>query len=124
MNAFQAAPEKKKKLTLLSLYVGIIGSILISASQSTMLPAAALEIGGQEIYSLVSTLTGVVSVAAMPLFGYIGASNPAVKTRLYGLSMLLGAAVIFARAFAQSMWAIIIPGSLYGFVSAGLYVLG
>lgn len=62
MNAFQSAPEKKKKLTLLSLYVGIIGSILISASQSTMLPAAALEIGGQEIYSLVSTLTGVVTL--------------------------------------------------------------
>ena len=123
-NAFQSAPEKKKKLTLLSLYVGIIGSILISASQSTMLPAAALEIGGQEIYSLVSTLTGVVSVAAMPLFGFIGASNPAAKTRLYGLSMLLGAAVILARAFARNMWAVIIPGSLYGFVSAGLYVLG
>lgn len=124
MNAFQSAPGRKKTLTLLSLYVGIIGSILISASQSTMLPAAALEIGGTEIYSLVSTLTGVVSVAAMPLYGWFAARNPAVKSKLYAFSMLVGAVVIFARAFARSMWAIIIPGSLYGFVSAGLYVLG
>ena len=124
MNAFLSAPKQKKTLTLLSLYVGIIGSILISASQSTMLPAAAMEIGGKEIYSLVATLTGVVSVAAMPLYGYFAAKDPSIKSKLFGFSMLIGAAVILARAFAPNMWAVIIPGSLYGFVSAGIYVLG
>lgn len=123
-NAFQKAPEKKKFLTLLALYVGIIGSIFVSATSSTMLPAAALEIGGKDIYSLVSTISGVVSVVAMPLYGYIAAKAPHLKTKLFGISMLIGAAVMLSRVFAPSMWAIIIPGALYGLVSAAVYVIG
>ena len=123
-NMFQKAPEKKKFLTLLALYVGIIGSIFVSATSSTMLPAAALEIGGKDIYSLVTTISGVVSVVAMPLYGYIAAKMPHFKTKLFGISMLIGAAVMLSRVFVNNMWAIIIPGALYGLVSAAVYVIG
>lgn len=124
MNAFLNAPESKKRNSLLALYVGIIGSIFVSATQSTMLPVAALEIGGADIYPLVSTLTGVVGVLLMPLYGYFAAKNPAIKTPLFSLSMLLGAISIFSRCLVSNMWMIIIPGLLYSFASSAIYILG
>ncbi|MDY4969252.1 MAG: MFS transporter [Lachnospiraceae bacterium] len=124
MNAFTNAPESKKRLTLAALFCGLFGSILISSTQSTMLPVAALEIGGETIYSLVATLSGIVSVIVMPLFGYFAAKNPAVKPRLFSVSMFLSAIVIFIRSIASNMWMIILPGMLYGFASAAIYVIG
>lgn len=124
MNAFQAASPKKKMITLLAIYCGLIGATLVSATQSTMLPIAAQDIGGTEIYGLVNTLSGVISVIAMPLFGYFGAKNPALKTKLFIVSLFAGAAVFLSRVFVNDMWLIVIPSALYGFVSAGVYVLG
>lgn len=124
MNAFQKAPQSKKLLTLISLYAGILGSIMISSTQSTMLPAAAMEIGGADIYSLVTTLGGVVSVVSMPLYGYFAAKNPAAKRGIFAFSMFIGAVVMLSRVFVTNMWQIIIPGALYGFTSAGVYVIG
>lgn len=124
MNAFQNAPANKKRLSLLALYVGIIGSIFVSATQSTMLPVAAQEIGGADIYPLVSTLTGVIGVVLMPLYGYFAAKNPAIKTPLFSISMLLGAISIFSRCLVTNMWMIIIPGLLYSFASSAIYILG
>lgn len=124
MNAFTNAPESKKKLTLAALFCGLFGSILISSTQSTMLPVAALEIGGEGIYSLVATLSGIISVVVMPLYGYFAAKNPAVKPKLFGISMFIAAAVIFIRSIAVNMWMIIIPGMLYGLASAAIYVIG
>lgn len=123
-NAFLEASGRRKKLTLASVYCGLFGAILISSTQSTMLPAAAMEIGGGNIYSLVATLSGVVSVIAMPLFGYFSAKNPALKSKLFSIPMLLSAVVIFTRSIAVNMWQIIIPGMLYGLVSAAIYVVG
>ena len=123
-NALFAASERQKNLTLASLYCGLFGAILISSTQSTMLPAAAMEIGGENIYSLVATLSGTVSVIAMPLFGYFSSKNPAIKTKLFSISMILSAIVIFTRSIAANMWQIIIPGMLYGLVSAAIYVVG
>ena len=123
-NAFQSASSRKKFFTLLSLYAGIIGSIMVSATGSTMLPAAAIEIGGKDIYSLATTLSSVLSVVAMPLYGYFAAKNPAIKPRLFALSLIVGAAAMFERVFAQSMVNLIVTGALYGLVSAAVYVLG
>ena len=124
MNAFANASESKKKLTLAALFCGLFGSILISSTQSTMLPVAALEIGGESIYSLVATMSGIVSVIVMPLYGYFAAKNPAVKPRLFSISMILAAVVIFIRSIAVNMWMIILPGMLYGLASAAIYVIG
>lgn len=122
--AFLAAPAKKKLFTLLVLYIGFVGSILTSATQSTMLPIAAAEIGGAEFYTLVSTLSGVVGVMMLPLYGYISAKNPAVKGRLMAGSLLINALVFLSRVFVTNMWQIIIPGMLYGLIPPTIYVLG
>lgn len=124
MNAFTNAPESKKHLSLAALFCGLFGAILISATQSTMLPVAAMEIGGEEIYSLTATLSGVACVIVMPLYGYFGSKNPAVKPKLFTVSMFCAAAVIFVRSIATNMWMIIIPGMLYGLASAAIYVIG
>ena len=124
MNAFLSAPETKKKLSLAALFCGLFGTILISSTQSTMLPVAALEIGGETIYSLVATLSGIVSVIVMPLFGYFAAKNPSIKPTLFSGSMFMAAVVIFVRSIATNMWMIILPGMLYGFASAAIYVIG
>ncbi len=123
-NVFEKAPPEKKKRTLAALYCGLFGALLISSTQSTMLPAAAMEIGGEDIYSLTATLAGIVSVIAMPLYGFFAAKNPAIKTKLFSISMFLAAAVIFIRSIAVNMWMIVIPGMLYGLASAAIYVIG
>ena len=124
MNAFLSAPEGKKRLTLAALFCAILGSILMSSTQSTMLPLAANEIGGADYYTLTSTLQGIVAVVAMPLFGYVICKNPALKSRIFCVSMLVSAVVVLSRVFVGNMWAIIIPGMLYGFASASIYVVG
>ena len=124
MNAYLSAPKSKKLLTLFSLYIGFVGSILVSATQSTMLPIAALEIGGADYYSLVATLSGVVGIVCLPLYGYIAAKNPAIKGKLMGVSLLINAVVFFSRTLVTSMWQIIIPGMLYGLIPPTIYVVG
>lgn len=123
-NPFLEAPNSKKTLTLVGIYVAVIGSIVQSATLSTLLPVAVTEIGGLDYYSLASTLSGIISVAVMPLWGYFGAKNPAIKRPLFTASLLIGAVVIFARALAPTMMALVIPSTLWGFVSAGIFVLG
>ena len=123
-NPFEAAPTAKKTLTLIGIYIAVVGSIVQSSTLSTLLPVAVADIGGLDYYSLASTLSGIVSVAVMPLWGYLGAKNPAIKRPLFTASLLIGAAVIFARAFSPTMMALVVPSTLWGFASAGIFVLG
>jgi MFS family permease len=124
MSTSETGSEGKKKLTLAGIYVGVVGSIMISGGFSTLLPTAAMEIGGKEIYPLAATLAGIVNVIVMPLFGFLAMRNPAIKKRLFGLSMLLGILTLLARAFAPNMWVIVIPNILYGFMSPAIFVVG
>jgi len=123
-NVFLLAPDYKKKLTLAGIFLGVLTAIFTSGSLSTLLSAAAADIGGVELFPLASTISGLISIAAMPLFGYIGAKNPAAKRPLVSLSLFAGAAVLFLRAIAPSMEFIVFAGIFYGLVSAGLFVLG
>ncbi|MEG0419179.1 MFS transporter [Gordonibacter sp.] len=123
-NPFLEAPASKKTMTVVGIYIAVVGSIIQSATLSTLLPVAGREIGGLDYYSLASTLSGIISVVVMPLWGYLGAKNPAIKRPLFTVSLLIGAAVLFARALAPSMMAVVVPSTLYGFVSAGIFVLG
>jgi MFS family permease len=124
MGTSETGSAGKKKLTLIGIYVGVVGSIIISGGFSTLLPVAALEIGGKEIYPLAATLMGIVNVIAMPLYGFLAMRSPAIKKKLFGLSMISGIAALLFRAFAGNMWMIVIPGVLYGFVSPGIFVIG
>jgi MFS family permease len=124
MNPFQAAPQSKKIITLIGIYVGIIVSLMQSSSLSTILPIAAQEIGGADIYPLASSASGVLSVLIMPLFGFLGAKNPALKPRLVCISYAMGCAMLLIRAFAGNMAIVIATGFFYGMVSGGNFVIG
>jgi MFS family permease len=102
-----------------------------SSSVSILYPMAAGEFdaisGGNEamsLYSLASSLTGPVSIILMPLWGYLAARNPHLKVPLLSGSVIIGAVTICVRAFATNIYLLIACGALYGFVSAGVFVIG
>jgi MFS family permease len=123
-NPFLKAPNGKKMVTLIGIYLGFIGSVFVSSGLSTLLPAAALEIGGVEIYPLASTFAGLIMVVGMPLYGYLGAKRPEVKRLLVVLSLTVGAGVMLLRGIAPTMEFIIVVSFFYGLVSTGLLVIG
>ncbi len=130
-NAFQRASNGKKMLTLVGIYVCTVFAVMQSSGVSIVLPMAAGEfdaISGtnqaMSIYSLASSLGGPVSIILMPLWGYIAARSPHLKVPIVFASVLIGAAVLFVRAIATDIFVVIATGALYGFVSAGVYVVG
>ena len=101
-NAFMNAPESKKLLTVIGVYCGIIANLLISTSNATVLPAAAADIGGMDIYGLAQSISSVLSVALMPVFGFIAARNPHLKRILCTIGLAGGACVLL---LFLSVWA-------------------
>jgi MFS family permease len=124
MNPFQEAPNGKKLLTVAGVFLAMITSIFISSSTSLLLPAAAAEIGGLEIYPLATSIAGCLGIALMPLYGFISARNPASKRTLSAISFLISGAIVLSRGFAQSMWFIIVPSIFFSIYSPAIYVLG
>lgn len=123
-NPFLTAPNSKKMMTLAGIYLALLGQIFVSAGLSVILPAAALDIGGETLYPLASTISGLISLIAMPLFAYYGANNPAVKRPIVAFSVLVGGLVALGRALAPSMEVIVVVSIFWGLVSAGIFVLG
>lgn len=124
MNPFQAAPNSKKWLTLIGLYLATVCNLIQSTTNSILLPAAAANIGGMDIYPIAGTLPGIITVIAMPLFGYIGSRNPEKKRLLAMIAMFAGALFFLIRALAPDMMTIVISSVFWGFVSAGVFVIG
>lgn len=123
-NPFSAAPNAKKLMTLIGVFLAVFGSLIQSTSQSTLLPIAAAELGGLDYYSLASTMGGVVGILAMPLWGYIGARAPHLKRYLFSGSIFIGAVGLFLRAITPNMGLLIVSALMWGFVSAGIFVIG
>lgn len=123
-NPFAVAPSSKKMLTLIGIYVCLVGTIFQSATASTLLPLAAAEIGGLDIYSMANNVSGIVGVVAMPLWGYVVAKNPHLKRMMFVISMLAGILCLLGRAVAPDMMVLIMVSLLWGLPSAGLYVVG
>lgn len=90
-NPFLDAPNAKKMMTVIGLYLAVIANMLVSNTNSVMLPAAAADIGGMDIYGLAQGVSGIIGVCAMPIYGFIGARNPASKRLLAGGSLVVGA---------------------------------
>lgn len=122
-NPFLDAPKSKKMITLIGLYIGIVASLLQSSSTSVILPIAAMEIGGQDIYPLINVI-GNLLICAMPVYGFFCAKNPGFKRPLICISFVIGAIVLFTRATAQSMVFIVAMTFFYSLFSAGIYVVG
>jgi MFS family permease len=120
---FAQASRTKKRLTLAGIYVAALITRFISASMFTVLPMAAQDIGGMDIYPLASTLGGLLSIIAMPLYGYLGSRDPSKKRPLLMGSLTMGAAALLVQAIAPNMPVIIVAGFFYGVVSASIFVV-
>lgn len=123
-NPFSEASQAKKAITLAAILCAVFGSILQSATLSTMLPIAAADVGGESYYSLASTIGAPLSIAAMPLWGYIAARSPHLKVPLLMASMACGVLAVALRLIAPNMFVIIGAMFFWGFVSPGVYVIG
>lgn len=123
-NAFQRAPHSKKMLTLIGLYCGLCVQLMTSVTFSSWLRTAQTEFSDGYLYIFAISIGGVLGLIAMPLYGYFGAKNPALKRPLICVSLLLGFIVLLGRAAAPSMIVIAAVSAFWGFVSAGIYVLG
>ncbi|MDR1184523.1 MAG: MFS transporter [Coriobacteriales bacterium] len=130
-NAFERAPQGKKMLTLVAIYVCTVFAVMQSSGISIVLPIAAAEFDaisgtGQamQLYSLTASVGGPVSIILMPLWGYIAARSPHLKKGLLAASVLIGGAALLLRAFATNIFIVIFTGVLWGFVSPGVYVVG
>ena len=133
--AFAQAPNGKKMLTLVAVYICVIAAIMQSTGLSIVLPIAAAEFDAlagitdgsgeaMQLYSLASSLGGPLSLIIMPLWGYIAARSPHIKSKLAGASVIVGGLAVLLRALATNIWIVIASGILWGVVSAGVYVLG
>lgn len=124
MNPYQSLPTSKRMMTLVGIYLAIVGNLMVSNTNATLLPTAAAEIGGQDIYGLAQSISGVLSVCLMPIFGFVAAKSPHMKPMLTGGGLLVGAGVLLVRALAPSMVVIIFANVFWGFVSAAVFVVG
>ncbi|MDR1900910.1 MAG: MFS transporter, partial [Treponema sp.] len=124
MNPFQTAPNGRKILTLIGVYIALITSLFVSVSDSILLPVAAKEIGGLDYYPLSTSLSGCLSISLMPLYGFIAAKSPSAKRLLMVFSFLIAGAIVLCRGLAASMWAIIIPSFFAACYAPAIYVLG
>ena len=64
-NPFLDAPNAKKMMTVIGLYLAVIANMLVSNTNSVMLPAAAADIGGMDIYGLAQGVSGIIGVFAI-----------------------------------------------------------
>ncbi|MDR0851674.1 MAG: MFS transporter [Clostridiales Family XIII bacterium] len=123
VNPYSKAPSKKKLLTLIGIYVAALITRFISTSTFTLLPMMALDIGGMEIYPLASSISGILGICAMPVYGYLGSRNPLFKRTLLIGSLSIGTIVLAAISFARSMIMVISVNFFYGVVSASIFVV-
>lgn len=118
------APESKKKLTVVAVLLSVVAMIFFSSVKTTLLPVAAAEIGGSDYYTIASTIPSVIGVVAMPLFGFLCAGNPAMKTKLFLVGMIMGTVGLAASAFVNSLITLTIAQALFTPTSACAFVCG
>jgi MFS family permease len=110
-------------LILIGIYIAALATRFVSTGSFTVLPMAALDIGGMEIYPLASNVSGLVSICAMPVYGYLGKRYPALKPALLAGALTVGAIVLFCVAMAPNMFVIIAVNLFYGVVSGAIFVV-
>lgn len=123
VNPYREAPASKKLLTLIGIYVAALVTRFISTGTFTLLPMMANDIGGVDIYPLASSIAGLLSICAMPIYGKLGARNPLLKRPLLIGSLLVGVLVLITVSFAQNMLMVIVANFFYGVVSASIFVV-
>jgi len=98
--------------------------IIDATGGATLLPQAALEIGGTDIWPMAQTLPAIFGLSGMALFGYICARQPHLKRPLFIAFFLIGAVIMFVRGTATNMWMVVIPSMFFVLVTVAIYVPG
>jgi len=124
INPYESNPYKRKLSTAIGIYVIIFSGMFLGVGNSIFLPMAGADIGGMEIYPLAQSIGGPVSVALMPIFGYISARSPHVRRTGLVIGFLVVIACMVVRATATNMWMIIFTALFLGIESAMRYTFG
>ncbi|MDR1495583.1 MAG: MFS transporter [Clostridiales Family XIII bacterium] len=124
MNPYQANSPGRKMRTVWTVYLGMITMIIDSTGGSVILPVAAEEIGGADIWPMSMSISSILGIAIMPLFGYLCAKKPHLKYPLLLASLASAVVIVFLRVLATSMWGVIIPNLFYGFASGAIFCIG
>jgi len=124
MNPYESNSVSRKRRSLWAIYLAVATTIMISMTASMMLPIAAEEIGGSDIWSMGISAGSIISIVCMPLFGYLSARQPHIKRPLFVISFLIAGTVILMRGLAPNMWVIVIPTLVLTIYSPSIYVLG
>ncbi len=122
-SAFKEAPQIKKNHTLAGIYTGLVVQLIPSVTFSSWLRTAQLEFIDGHLYIFAISVGSILGLIAMPLYGFFGVKNPA-KIPLICVSLLIGSLVLLGRALAPIMLLIAAVSAFWGFVSAGINVLG
>ena len=123
-NPFVEAAGSKKMFILLAIFIGVTANLMISTTNSTVLVATAKEIGGMEIYPLASSISGILGICIMPIYGYLSSKGPHNRRMILAVSAFVGVLTCLLRAVSPNMIFLILTGVLWGMVSAGNFVVG
>jgi MFS family permease len=123
-NPYELNSPGRKARSLIAVYLAVASTIMISMTASMMLPIAAEEIGGSDIWSMGLSAGSIVSIVCMPLFGYLTARQPHIRRPLFVASFIIASACIFLRGVAPNIWVIIIPTFFLTVYSPSIYVIG
>ena len=124
MNCFESAPSRQKKFTLAAVYFLVLGSLLISSTDTVILPIIAQELNGMDYFALTKAFSSVTAAVTMPLFAYLMSKDPSRKRNLFIFGAICGALNIFTRTIATHMFVVVGGGILNGFLSTAVYVVG
>ncbi len=124
MNCFESAPSRQKKFTLAAVYFLVLGSVLISSTDTVILPIIAQELNGMDYFALTKAFSSVTAAVTMPLFAYLMSKDPSRKHKLFIFGAVCGALNIFSRTIAVHMFVVVGGGVLNGIFSTAVYVVG
>ena len=89
-----------------------------------MLPVAAAEIGGADIWPMALSTPAIISIACLPLFGYLSARGPHLRRPIFICCFAAAVTCMVIRGLATSIWMIIIPAFAYGLMAPAIFVCG
>lgn len=123
-NPLHEKASKQKLITTIAILAYTMVNVFRSATNSTLLPIAALEIGGTEWYTIANAIGGILALLFMPLGGWLGAKNPRYKITIVWATCFLAVGGTIVGFMAQSMYYMIVASILFSATSPGIYICG
>ena len=124
MDRFSKASKGKKLCTVIAVYLGFFATIFFASAASIFLPAAGMEIGNVEYYSLSPNVSSLVSSVIPPVLGFFAARCFKDKKRIYLVCSVIGIVGIAAMSMANSMWTLVALSAAVGLCTGCVMSLG